>query len=98
MHRNPGSPISGKQMFDAVMMHFGDRVRSIEGYWAWGDNLHKVNRLVADGVPLHDAVGQTWTADRAAAYGFTRIFDLNTVPGAATGTYKKINLLFLRPG
>lgn len=95
IYRNPGSTISGKQMFDGAMEHFGDRVTAVEGNWFAGDNLGKVNELTGAGVPLEDAVTQTWTAGRAGAYGFTRVAGI-TSEGAA-GAFRRLTVLFGRP-
>jgi hypothetical protein len=95
IYRNPGSTLSGKQMFDGAMAHFGDRVTAVEGNWFAGDNLGRVNELTGAGVPLEDAVTQTWTAGRAGAYGFTRVAGITSegVPGA----FRRLTVLFGRP-
>ncbi|WP_431952849.1 hypothetical protein [Nocardia lijiangensis] len=94
MGRNPGSPVSGRQMFDTMMAHFGNRVTIIEGYWVYGDNLKKVNELTAGGVRLRDAVGKAWTAQQAARHGFTEVGNIETVGGP--GNYKMISPQFKR--
>ncbi len=48
-HPESGSPLRGKQMFADVMDHFGDRVKSIAGYWRYGDDLGAFNDAVANG-------------------------------------------------
>ncbi|MCW3844736.1 HINT domain-containing protein [Micromonospora yasonensis] len=73
MQRNGGSPMSGREMFDRVMAHFGDRVNGIQGYWVYGDNLAAFNAAVRNGDPLRSAARGTWTGRQAARYGFTRV-------------------------
>lgn len=75
MDNNPklGSPLRGKKMFADVMDHFGDRVKSIQGYWKYGDNLGAFNDAVANGKSLGSAAKGTWTGRRAAEYGFARV-------------------------
>ena len=59
-------------------------------------NLGRVNDLVDDGVPLEDAITQTWTANRARDYGFgvARIVESPKVD--ANGKYTQIIVEFLR--
>nr|BFD93728.1 hypothetical protein KitaXyl93_50880 [Kitasatospora sp. Xyl93] len=74
MHNNPdkGSPLRGKEMFDEVMGHFGDRVQGVQGIWVYGDNLGGFNDAVRGGASLVAAAKGTWTGRQAARYGFTR--------------------------
>src|SRR2546421_561873 len=93
-----GSRIRGREMFDLMMRAIGPEVRAIAGVWRRGfggrpsTNLDTVNELTASGLSLEDAVCRTWTATRAAAWGFTRV----TVPGRPEGTagrYTKVDVL-----
>src|SRR5258708_416053 len=74
-----GSPIRGTEMFDLMMRAFGPVVQAIGGTWRKGfqghpsTNIDEVNRLTAAGASLEEAVGHTWTATRAARWGFTRV-------------------------
>jgi hypothetical protein len=54
-------------------------------------NLDKVNERTAAGVPLMEAVRETWTFTRAARWGFTRITRVE-VEGTP-GSYTKIDVL-----
>ena len=67
-----GASVRGTEMFAMAMNHFGKNVRGVKGIWKYGDNLDEVNRLVESGVPLAEAVQRTWTARRAASFGFTQ--------------------------
>jgi hypothetical protein len=89
-----GSVLRGKELFRGMMEHFGENVRAIRGNWRYGDNLLEVNKLVSQGVPLEIAVTRTWTARRAAEYGFTRavVTELQGAPGA----YRFIQVLFTK--
>nr|WP_269149150.1 hypothetical protein [Corallococcus macrosporus] len=89
-----GSAIRGSELFREMMEHFGGNVRAIRGNWRYGDNLGEVNTLVSQGVRLEDAVKRTWTARRAAEYGFSRAV-VTEVQGAP-GAYKFIQVLFER--
>ena len=96
MDRLKGSTISGKQMFQMVMEHFGSRVDVIEGNWSYGDNLAEFNKLVADGTPLKTAARATWTGKRAADYGFTSVRITRGIP-ATDGGYSAVSAQFRRP-
>jgi len=85
----------GTDLFRRMMAAFGDGVRSIRGYWPSGINKDKVNDLVSRGVPLEDAVQQTWTARRAAEAGFSRVREIRAVPGDPGGLpYHSIEVVF----
>ncbi|MFJ9349411.1 hypothetical protein [Streptomyces sp. NPDC101237] len=96
MDRLSGSPLSGKQMFGMVMDHFGDGVKSIEGNSSYGDNLAAFNQLVTGGTPLKTAASGTWTGQRAAEYGFTRVRITRAIPSMDDG-YDRVSALFSRP-
>jgi hypothetical protein len=87
-----GSPVRGTEMFSKMMERFGDRVNAIQGNWTYGTNLARVNELTATGVPLQEAVGQTWTASRAAMWGFTNP-TIQAAEGSA-GAYTRVQVLF----
>jgi hypothetical protein len=89
-----GSAIRGTELFRGMMKHFGRNVRAIRGNWRYGDNLAEVNKLVGQDVPLEIAVTKTWTARRAAEYGFTRavVVEAKGAPGA----YSFIQVLFTK--
>lgn len=95
IYRNEGSPVSGREMFDMAMEHFGSRVRKIEGNWFHGTNLNKFNEQTARGVPASVAAAQTWTGRQAARYGFTAVesVDARGTPGA----YTRVTARFVRP-
>lgn len=91
------SPIRGTELFDLMLRAFGDRVRAVLGVWRRGFagspsvNLDRVNERTSAGVPLTDAVRQTWTCTRAARWGFTRV--ARVVVEGAPGNYSKIDIL-----
>jgi len=89
-----GSAIRGTELFRGMMEHFGKNVRAIRGNWRYGDNLLEVNKLVSQGTPLEIAVTKTWTARRAAEYGFTRA--VVTELKGAPGSYSFIQVLFTK--
>lgn len=94
--------LRGSEGFDRIMKYFGDRVKTIEANWqtslsgnALSDNLATVNKLTKAGVPLEEAVKQTWTAKKAAEFNFTEIehyyFD------GEPGNYSYIDVTFSKP-
>jgi hypothetical protein len=86
-------------MFDLMMRAFGDRVRAVRGVWRPGyqgrssTNLDRVNELTGRGVPLAEAVAKTWTATRAARWGFQRVRVVEEPTGVA-GAFTKVDVLF----
>jgi len=72
--------VSGKELFAAMMAHFGGRIRIIEGNWSkvsgWTTNLDLFNRATAAGVSKENAAALTWTGLRASEYGYNTV----TVP------------------
>jgi hypothetical protein len=93
-----GSPIRGTVMFDLMMRAFGGRVRAIRGVWRPGyqgrpsTNLDRVNELTGQGVSLAEAVAKTWTATRAARWGFQRVRVFDEPVGVA-GAFTKVDVL-----
>ncbi|MEU3455089.1 ricin-type beta-trefoil lectin domain protein [Micromonospora sp. NPDC006766] len=94
IERQAGSPLSGSQMLDNVMAHFGDRVQSIQGYWVYGDNLAGFNRAARAGQSLESAAAGTWTGRQAARHGFTNTTIL--VADAGESGFTKVSALFTR--
>lgn len=97
-----GAPIRGTEMFDLMMRAFGSTVKAIEGVWRQGFgeeksvNLDRVNELVAEHIPLEQAVCRTWTATRAARWGYTNV-SVVTAIREARGHYHKIDILLQKP-
>jgi len=93
-----GCPIRGTEVFDLMMRAVGEDIRAIAGVWRRGfgggpsTNLDRVNELTAASVPLDDAVRRTWTATRAARWGFSRVTVVGT-PAGDVGGYTKIDVL-----
>ncbi len=93
----PESLLRGTELFDLMLRAFGDRVRAVLGVWRRGFegspsvNLDRVNERTARGVPLEDAVRETWTYTRAARWRFTRITEID-VEGTP-GNYTKVDVL-----
>jgi len=92
-----GSPIRGTEMFDLMMRAFGTRVQAIDGVWRKASeggvstNLDKVNELTAAGLSLEDAVHSTWTATRAARWGFRKVTLVGT-PEGRPGSFTRIDV------
>ena len=81
------SSVSGKEMFVAMMAHFGGRIRIIEGDWnatmGLSTNLDQLNRATATGLSPEVAASLTWTGLRASEHGYNkvRIADLSGPDG-----------------
>jgi hypothetical protein len=97
-----GAAIRGTEMFDLMMRAFGSRVGAIAGVWRKGfegrpsTNLDTVNVLTESGLPLEEAVCRTWTATRAARWGFTKVTVVG-VPAGVPGYFSKIDVLIQKP-
>lgn len=86
-----GSPIRGTELFDNMMLYFGDEAKAIRGVWRAGTNLDKVNELTAQGMPLEEAVQQTWTVTRARRLGFDKV--TLALQEGQPGRYAKIDVI-----
>ena len=78
--------LRGQEQFEAILDHFGSRVKRVIGYWlAEGDNLETFNRLTAppERLPPQDAALLTWTGQQASKAGYSkvRIEELAGSPG-----------------
>ncbi|MBK6689457.1 MAG: hypothetical protein IPG45_33635 [Deltaproteobacteria bacterium] len=89
-----GKSVSGSELFSGMMESIGSRVTSIQGNWTYGTNLARVNELTASGVPLSQAVQQTWTAGRAKAFGFGQA--AVEVAEGGPGAYQRVVARFSR--
>lgn len=94
--------LRGKESFEAILQHFGPKVKRIQGNWTLSssnkygsDNLKTVNELTAKGVPLEEAVKQTWTGQQAAASGFSQTAKIFANGGP--GNYSVVEVLFTKP-
>ena len=96
-NRDRGS-VSGKELFAAMMSHFGSKIKIIEGNWnAVGglvDNLDQFNRAVAAGLSQEDAAALTWTGLRASECGFNRI--TIEYANASMGKFDEVRVHFRR--
>jgi hypothetical protein len=90
-----GTNIRGTDLLKRMMQHFGDRVNGLWGMWPIGTNLDKVNELTAQGIPLHEAVSRTWTANRAREFGFGKAIVVEGRLGTQ-GSYTKVLVKFVR--
>ena len=92
-----GSPIRGTEMFDRMMEQFGKEVLAIQGVWRIGAdgepsvNIDKVNELTSMGVPLEEAILQTWTVAKARKWGFVRVRLVGPRIGSP-GAFEKIDV------
>jgi hypothetical protein len=87
--------VTGREFFDALMQHFGVKVRIIEGSWIRASglttNLDLFNQATAAGLtPEQAAVVATKTGRWADAYGFSNVHMVDLVPRHAVGHYDKV--------
>lgn len=89
--------VHGKQFFEAMMVHFGARIRMIEGSWNAANglttNLDLFNRATSAGLALLDAAAFTWTGLRAAEYGFSPV-SITASPPGAVGRFDTVRVEF----
>jgi hypothetical protein len=94
----PESSIRGTELFNRMMLHFGDDVRAIHGVCCKGPlgrpstNIDKVNELTAGGMTLEAAIHHAWTVTRAKKLGYSRVRVIGT-PAGVPGAFTKIDVL-----
>jgi hypothetical protein len=90
--------VRAKELFAAMMKHFGDRVKSIKAVWSseieMGDNLDAFNSAVRAGKTARQAAFDTWTGQQAKAAGFTAVGRI--VPAGDEGNYIDVLVEFIR--
>jgi hypothetical protein len=92
------SILRGAEEFSNIMAHFGAAVQAIKGSWQFGTNLATINSLTAAGMPLEQAVRQTWSATQAARFGFSAVTITEPTAGSRPeGGYTTVKALFTRP-
>jgi hypothetical protein len=90
--------VSGKELFGAMVAHFGSRIKIIEGNWNKASglttNLEMFNRATAAGLSEQDAAALTWTGIRASEYGYNTVSVPQSV--GAPGNYDDVYAQFSR--
>ena len=89
------SVLNGSQEFARIMQFFAGQFTGILANWQYGTNLGRVNELTGNGMPIDQAVRQTWTGQRAAENGFTQV--RITEQSGSPGSYSTVKVLFARP-
>lgn len=93
--------VDAKKSFAAALAWFGDKIGGIKGTWVYGDNLAEFNRLTGLGMTPEEAALATWTGERAAKAGYTKVVFspemLKHLREAKPGEYKSMAALFLKP-
>jgi hypothetical protein len=93
------SPIRGWQMFQRMMIAFGDEAKSIQGVWRKNveesTNIDRVNELTSEGMSLDEAIQHAWTVRQARSVGFSTASVLGMPEGEA-GAFTKIDVLIER--
>ncbi|MBX3740248.1 MAG: hypothetical protein KF712_04610 [Akkermansiaceae bacterium] len=97
------SPVRGKELFDRMMEHFGERVKAIRAEWYCDDpadndprsNIHTANQLTSTGKAMDEAAAATFTGKMAARHGFTaaKVMETRGTPG----NYTKVIVIFQKP-
>ena len=91
----PDSPIRGTELFNRMMIAFGEDAKAIHGVWRKGSmpsiNIDKVNELTGKGVSIEDAVLHAWTVTRAQKLGFTTVSVIHQE--GSPGNFRKIDVL-----
>jgi hypothetical protein len=95
--------VSGKEFFDAMMVHFQSNVTTIVGQWIAGvdldTNIQLFNQWTdPSGGKLsdRDAAKKTWTGQRAADSGFNNATIIFKDPPNAPGNYIEVIAHFTR--
>ncbi|MGH2562045.1 MAG: hypothetical protein ACRDJH_23550 [Thermomicrobiales bacterium] len=86
------SLLRGSEQFQAMLKHFGGRVKGIRGAWSYEDNLAKFNALTAAGKSAKAAALGTWTGEQDIAAGFAKV-TVRKLEGTV-GSYTKVDVLF----
>jgi len=91
--------VRGRDFFDAMMQHFGVKVRIIEGTWTRAHglttNLDLFNQATAAGLgPEQAALVATKTGQWADAHGFTKVVFQKLQPRNAPGHYDEVVVRF----
>ena len=92
--------VSGKEFLDAMMAHFGGKVRIIESNWSRASglttNIDQLNRAAAAGLSVEDAAPLTWKGLRASEYGYDKVTVIHALPQGAHGNYEDVRVQFNR--
>ncbi len=95
--RGMRSHLRGSDLFKDMIEHFGlHRISVISGIWNEGTNYDIFNTAVANGYSHKKAAAQTWTAQQAAIYGFSKVRSVRIKNNAEDGTPTVI-VDFVRP-
>jgi hypothetical protein len=83
--------VTGKELFAAMMAHFGGKVKIIESNWSRASglttNIDLLNRATGAGLSVEDAAPLTWTGLRASDYGYDKVIVVHALPQGAQGNY-----------
>jgi hypothetical protein len=93
--------IDAKKAFHAAYRHLSGQFEGIKGSWTFGSNLAAFNRLTGEGKTPEEAAFGTWTGQRAAELGYTKVVfsgeGLAELETGVPGKYEKMSALFLKP-
>jgi len=94
----PDSPVRGTELFNRMMIAFGDDAKAIQGVWRKGSlpsiNTDKVNELTGKGASIDNAVRHAWTVTRARKLGFAKVSVIHQ--DGSPGNFQKIDVLIER--
>ena len=92
------SSIRGHEFFDAMMEHFGDQVKVIEGHWTdtpgFDTNLKIFNEKTLAGDSKQEAAFATKTGTWAKKRGYKKLKRVDTIPDNFPGGYEQVLVEF----
>lgn len=91
------SHLSGAKLYSEMIAHFGlERIQSIEGHWAYGDNYQQYFAGLAKGLNPPEAALATWSGQQAQRFGFTKVESIES-RNMRSGSLGIVTVIFVRP-
>jgi hypothetical protein len=92
--------IPGHEFFNAMMLHFGDKVKVVSSVWTdtsgFDTNLRIFNQETKRGTSNQDAAFATKTGRWVKDHGFTKIKSMDLTPKDFPGGYEQVLVEFER--
>jgi len=88
--------VRGRVLFDLMLLHFGNEVNAIIGFWTRGPNYVEFHKRLAEGYSEAEAALATWTGKNAdrACFGDVRTINMSK----STDTRPWVKIEFHRTG
>jgi hypothetical protein len=95
-------PIQGHEFFEAMLAHFGNKVKMISAVWSdarpeFTTNLEIFNAETKARATRENAAFATKTGKWAKAAGFSMIQSIDTTPDDLPGGYEQVLVDFVKP-